>query len=317
VSGTGTASETDDDKMDLDGPEHSEDSDMEMEQAPSTRNDREPHKGAKRAHTDATRTHTDAKRTHTDADQTQPTALKWKWTTGHTAAGERIMAYRKQGNGHRCIVETKEGSPVFTFKSGVECGLLDLSRYLKMEGIWKLPAADKKRKWTNKHRDDFRKVDWVAFAPRKSHNPFSKSGGFRAPEVLCGVTWSWGFESLSMSELQRVISKGSADARINKLCRDNGHIPPEEADRIVRIQMSTKTMPLKQEDNLTVSADVASSKVNERQQKRSGKKPTDSSLEELLTQMDRRMAKMEDAVTPLALIVAALVKETGLDVNKQ
>ena len=192
---------------------------METEQVRSTRDDRELHKDAKRTHPGANRTHTGAKRTPTDADQTQSTALRWKWTTGHTAAGERIMAYRKQGNGHRCMVETKEGSPVFTFKSGVDCGLLELNRYLNMEGIWTLPPADKKRKWTNKHRDDFRKVDWVAYAPRKSHNPFSKSGGFRAPEVLSGVIWSWGFESLSISELQRVISKGSADAKIN--CRYN------------------------------------------------------------------------------------------------
>jgi len=334
----GTASEIDGDSIDTNHPVLSEDADVEMEDVRSTGNIRKPHKGASRTHTganhpvlsrdadvemedvestrDKRKRHKGANRTHTDADQTQPTALEWKWTTGQTAAGERIMAYRKQGTGYRCVVETKKGSPVFTFKSGSECGALEFDQYLKMGGIWKLSPADKQHKWTKEYRGNFISVDWVAYAPRKSHNPFSKSRGFRAPEVLCGVTWTWGFESLSISELRRVISQGSADARIDKLCEANGHISPEEAEEVVRIQMSTKMMPIKQEDNSNVWADAGSSKVNERRQKRNSKKPTDSSVEDLLTQMDRRMAKMEDAVTPLALVVAALVKETGLKINK-
>jgi len=143
------------------------------------------------------------------------------------------MAYRKQGQGHRCIVETEKGKPVFTIKSGAECGLLEGKQYLKLAGIKCLPPADKnRRRWTKEYRGGFEELLWVALAPRKSHNPFSKSGGWREPEVWCGVKWKWGVEELTRSELQRVISSGSADARINRMCEQNGHTPPGDADRL-------------------------------------------------------------------------------------
>jgi hypothetical protein len=120
-----------------------------------------------------------------------------------------------------------KGKPVFTIKSGAECGLLEGKQYLKLAGIKCLPPADKnRRRWTKEYRGAFEELLWVALAPRKSHNPFSKSGGWREPEVWCGVKWKWGVEELTRSELQRVISSGSADARINRMCEQNGHTPP-------------------------------------------------------------------------------------------
>lgn len=62
-SETGTASETDGDKMNIDNSVLSRDFNVEIKDVRSTRDGRKLHKGVNH--------------THTDADQTQSTALKW------------------------------------------------------------------------------------------------------------------------------------------------------------------------------------------------------------------------------------------------
>lgn len=194
---------------------------------------------------------------------------------------KQIMTYCSQGKGHRCIIETKKESSVFMFKSEAECDLLKVNQYLKMREIWKLPSADKKRKWTNKDWSNFKSVDWIAFTPQKSHNSF-KSEGFHAPEVLCDAMWSWGFELLSISELKRVINKESTNRRINKLCKDNSYISSEKAKRIVRKQINLSTVQIKAERDLNLLTDASKSKRNEWQQKKHQKQASESSLKAML-----------------------------------
>jgi hypothetical protein len=115
--------------------------------------------------------------------------------------------------------------------------------------------------------------------------------------------------------LQRVISVGSADARIKKICEENGRTPPGDAERHLRKQTNMNMMRVKAEEDLDLSEDASSSKVNESRQNRDGKKPTEGSLEALLTQMDKRMAKMEEKGSQVDEL-AALLRETRSKANR-
>jgi hypothetical protein len=120
-------SETELEPMAVDG--QNTDTDEYTEDTENETDDGQLRADAKHTRSDANRRHQNADRTSQDTHPTRSTPLKWPWTIGLTAAGERIMAYRTHGKGHRCIVETAKGNPTFTIKSGAECGLLEVQQY--------------------------------------------------------------------------------------------------------------------------------------------------------------------------------------------
>ena len=165
-------------------------------------------------------------------DSTQPkrrrqdTALDWPWETGLTAAGERIMAYRKHGKGFRCAVETEPGNPVFKIQSASSCGKLEVERYLRMDGIKEMSSLEGRRKWTFKDRMRYKELNWLAVADYGTHNPFSKTGATRDPETWYFITSDSGFIDLMASDFRRVIGLASADSAIRGLCKEHDATPP-------------------------------------------------------------------------------------------
>ncbi|KAG9186442.1 hypothetical protein G6011_09550 [Alternaria panax] len=153
----------------------------------------------------------------------------WPWATGLTHDGKRIMAYRTQGRGHRAIVEPEKYSEVFDIRSGMECGGLEMMRYLAQEGILQLKPPATRRNWSYKHRGDFVKLCYLATSDYKTHNKDSKSGGRRKdPEAWGFVQWTWGFEEIVVSDLRKVIGRESADAAIRAICKKSNHTAPME-----------------------------------------------------------------------------------------
>jgi hypothetical protein len=222
--------------------------------------------------------------------------IDWPWPTGLTAAGKRIMAYRPHGRGNRCAVETEPGSPVFTIMSGSEVGLLQLQQYLAMPGIKKMADPKTRRKWTHEFRKDFKKLEWMAIAIYKIHDPFSKTRGFRAPESWCGAQWTWGPEDLTTSELTRVLGETSAEAVINKICAENERTPPANVKPEKILQKPTKQdikrMAAAREPS--IGGDTAVDDDDSPQSeppKNAGK--TDPALEAILKKMDKRLDGLE------------------------
>ena len=205
------------------------------------------------------------------------TDTDWKWTTGLTADGERIMAYRTHGRGHRCLVETENGTPVFQIKSGSEVGLLQVKEYLKLSNIKQLADPESRRKWSYKNREDYKGLEWLGMAPYKTHNPFSKSGAQRTPETWCGAKWTWGSEELTKSELERVLGPTSAESEVRKFCNDYNCLSPGDLEPEQVLSKPTKR-------------DIRRRKAEE-ESNSAGKK--DSTVEALLTKMDARMDAIE------------------------
>lgn len=86
-------------------------------------------------------------------------AMEFPWTTGLTATGERIIAYRRVGRwGNSFLVEigTKE-NPLYVFKTGQEAGLFKTKKYLDSKGIKQL-GGEGKRVWSYKDRGSFQKL---------------------------------------------------------------------------------------------------------------------------------------------------------------
>ena len=235
--------------------------------------------------------------------------------TGRTIHGEQILEYRKHGKlGHRCIVETKPGCPVFEIKSGREVGLKELQDFIGMDGV--KPLTEKRRgNWTYKDRDAIARVKYVAVSDYKTHNPYSKTGAMRDPEAQVWVELkNGGIEQMTNADLRRVLGEASADGRVEKLCADNGFTPPH-----LKKPETVLKKPTKQDRERVSRTENSSSDANDA----SGLSPkrNEATLESLLAKMDQRMDnmekkfekvdKLEAMVTPLASIVEGLVKQTG------
>jgi hypothetical protein len=196
------------------------------------------------------------------------TGINWPWTTGISASEKRIMGTRAHGKegkdgrrGHRCMVETDPGVPIFTIQSGSDTGLMEVESYLNMEGRLELGSKSKKdgRTWDYRHRLDFKSLDWVANAPYKVHNPYSKSGGRRTPETWCGVTWKWGPEELPASAFQKVLGATSADAKIRAFYAKYNRTPPGD---LTPIHQLTKAEVDKIRDRQVARQAMVSSEAN-------------------------------------------------------
>jgi hypothetical protein len=240
-------------------------------------------------------------------------AVEWPWTTGLTAASERIMAYRPSGRGHTCVVETgPKEKPVYEFKNGQEVGLLELRQYLKLQNIKRLSDPETKRRWSYKDRDSFQELLWVAVARYKNHDP-TKRG--RSPEALCCTMFDSGLELLPRTELQKVIGNTSADQRIRNYCTEVGVTPPWDVEPENRV-------PIKKKDMEDVVDDIKASTGMKAMEEKLGaiESQVQTSLESLLDKMEKRMASTEEKVdkldksaTSLALIVEKLVDKVGLN----
>jgi hypothetical protein len=244
-----------------------------------------------------------------DARPTTSAAVEWPWTTGLTAASERIMAYRPSGRGHTCVVETgPKEKPIYVFKSGQEAGLLELRQYMKLPGIKRLSDPETKRRWSYKDRDSFKELLWVAVARYKNHDP-TKRG--RSPEALCCTMFDWGLELLPRTELQKVIGNASADQRIGNYCTEVGVTPPWDVEPENRVPRKKKGM-----ENVVEASTETKAMENKLAAIES---QVQTSLESLVDKMEKRMASTEEKVdkldksaTSLAMIVEKLVAKVGL-----
>ena len=106
--------------------------------------------------------------TEGSGDASSEAEEKWPWTTGLTAQGKRIMAYRAHGRGYRCAVETEKGNEVFRLRSGMECGGLEVKQYLTQEGIRQFAPPETGRKWTFEDRDGFKGIWRMAVSEYKT-----------------------------------------------------------------------------------------------------------------------------------------------------
>jgi hypothetical protein len=132
----------------------------------------------------------------------------WPWSTGLTHDGKRIMAYRTHGKDHRAIVEPEKDSKVFHIQSGMECGGVEMKRYLAQEGIKQLDPPATRKKWSYEHRSDFVKLWYLATSDYKTQNKDSKSGSRRKdPEAWGFVQWTGGFGEITVSDLRKVMGR--------------------------------------------------------------------------------------------------------------
>ena len=88
-----------------------------------------------------------------------------------------------------------------------------------------MSSLEERRKWTYKDRMRYKKLNWLAVADYRTHNPFSKTGATRDPETWCFITSDSGFVDLMAFNLRRVISLESADSAIRGLCKKHNATP--------------------------------------------------------------------------------------------
>jgi hypothetical protein len=84
-------------------------------------------------------------------------------------------------------VELEKDSKVFDIQSGIDCGGVEIKRYLALEGIRQLKPLATRKKWSYEQRSDFVELSYLATSNYKTYNKDSKLGSRRKDPK------AWGF----------------------------------------------------------------------------------------------------------------------------
>ncbi|KAF4465066.1 domain-containing [Fusarium albosuccineum] len=154
--------------------------------------------------------------------------IEYPWTTSQAADGSLIVGVRKQGAfGTQVCIETQEddGRVIRRLESASDVGLLEVSRYWKMDGFKNLAGGQSQ--WSHKQRDDFDQLLWVTKSQTKRKNTAANK---KDPNADCCVKFHQnGIQMLTTTSLSKVLGRSSATAEIRRVCERDGILPPSEA----------------------------------------------------------------------------------------
>lgn len=162
------------------------------------------------------------------AANSSQSSIEYPWTTTQAADGSLIVGVRKQGaTGTQVCIETQEddGRVIRRLESASDVGLLQVGRYLKMQGFKNL--SEGQSQWSHKDRYDFDQLLWVTKSQTKCKNTAANN---KDPNADCCVKFhNKGVQILTVGSLTKVLGPSSARAEIEKVCERDGILPPWKA----------------------------------------------------------------------------------------
>ncbi|KAK7403829.1 hypothetical protein QQX98_010400 [Neonectria punicea] len=230
--------------------------------------------------------------------------IEYPWTTAQAADGSLIVGVRKQGAFRTQVyIETQEddGRVIRRLESASDVGLLEVSRYWKMDGFKNL--AEGQSQWSHKQRDDFDQLLWVTKSQTKRKNTAANK---KDPNADCCVKFHQnGIQMLTTTSLSKVLGRSSATAEIRRVSEyyDPSRVEKDPVRRRA-LRDSQAITPSddylsRQRQNPGASSEAESRTVQQLQDKVENLENQMKDMKDITIKMDENMAKTDQNMAAL------------------